>query len=78
MNVKFKTEGEMRFDMQPTRVKLELFLRGISQTQVAEKAGVDIAFVNRCVNGKQRPSKKVTSAMKELTGLDLFEDEKER
>lgn len=59
-----------------TRAKIELFLRGVKQTEIAKRAGVDFAYVNRCVNGKQKPSKKIIQATKELTGLDLFEEEK--
>ena len=62
----------------PTRTKIELFLRGIPQRRVAEVANVDYAYVNRCVNGKQKPSEKVRRAVKEVVGLDLFEEEKEK
>ena len=60
----------------PTKARLALFLQGTSQTRIARKAKCDVAYVNRCVNGKQKPSARLIKAMCEVTGLkeeDLFE-----
>lgn len=50
-------------------LKLELFLRGIKQAEIARRAGVNPAYVNRIVNGKQVASIKVKEALKEV-GID--------
>lgn len=61
--------------MRPSRLRIELFLRGIKLIDIAEKANVDPAFISRIVGGQQKASSKVAEAIKELTGLDLLEEE---
>lgn len=63
--------------MRTTKAKLQLMLLGINQTKIAAKANVSVAYINQCVNGKNKPSKKVVDAICELTGLSeevLFEN----
>ena len=45
-------------------LKLQVILRGLRQTDVAKAAGVGKSYVNRIVNGKQKPSAKVVEALK--------------
>ena len=52
-----------------SRLKLELFLKGVNQVEVARRAGVNLAYINRIVNGKQVASAKAIEAFKEV-GID--------
>ena len=38
--------------MTPSQIKIALLQRGISQTQIAEKLGLDKRTVNTVINGK--------------------------
>ncbi len=61
----------------PTRGMIELFLRDIPAIKIAREAGVDHAYVSRCLNGKQRPSERLKKAATAATGLSaeiLFEE----
>ncbi len=61
--------------MRPTPLKLELFLRGIKQIDIAKKANVDPAYINRCVNGKQKPSERIAEAIRGLAGEDVIKED---
>lgn len=64
--------------MKPTRVKLQLLLLGVKQIEIASQAKVRTPYINRVINGKQKPSRKVVEAICEITGLtegQLFEEE---
>lgn len=52
-----------------SKLRLELFIRGITATDVAKKAGVSVSFAARCINGKVKPSVKITKALANITGL---------
>lgn len=54
-----------------SELKLQLFLRGIRQTEIARAAGVGKSFVNRIVNGKQKASAKVAKAFREVAGVEV-------
>ena len=55
-----------------TKTKLEMFLRGISQTEVARRAGFSKSYINRIVNEKQKPSAKAREALKSF-GIQVEE-----
>lgn len=52
-----------------SKLRLELFIRGITATAVAKEAEVSISFAARCINGKVKPSPKVIKALAKVTGL---------
>ena len=54
-------------------LRLELFLKGVKQIDIARKAGVDPAFICRIVAGKQKPSEKVINVFRRM-GLDVEEN----
>lgn len=47
-----------------TDLKLQLFIRGITQTQVAQRAQVNLSFVSRIINGKGKCSPRVAEALR--------------
>ncbi len=53
-----------------TNLKIELILKGIKQVHIAERAGVDNAFVCRVVNGRQKPSLRIIEAFN-YYGIEL-------
>lgn len=55
----------------PSKGRIELFLRGIPLADIARKAEVDKAYVSRCLNGKQKPSRKLIEAACEVTKLSV-------
>jgi cyanate lyase len=66
---------------KPTALRLQLFLAGVSQTEIAQKAGVSVAFINQVVWGKEKASVKAKKAFVETTGLkeeNLFGGEKKK
>ena len=54
-----------------SRIKMELFIKEISQSDIARAANVHRAYINRIVNGHQKPSKKVIKAFQEIAGIEL-------
>lgn len=65
--------------MQFTKLKMQLMLVGISQSEIARRGNFSVAYANRVVNGVQKPSERFITAFCGATGLsreDLFEDEK--
>lgn len=52
--------------MAKNGLQIELFLKGITATQVAKKAGVSISFAARCIRGDVNPSNKILEALKAL------------
>ena len=62
-------------------LKLQLFARGISQTQIARKAGVHRSYICAILNGRQSASPKVKKAFCEVLGMNenqLFGGEKKQ
>jgi transcriptional regulator with XRE-family HTH domain len=61
----------------PSKGRLVLFALGYTQKQLAEKAGVDPAYVSRCLRGLQKPSDKFIKAALAFVGAEavktLFE-----
>ncbi len=65
--------------MAITELKLQLQLMRISQSELARRGQFSKAYVNRVINGKQKPSERFIEALCKTTGIDrenLFEDEK--
>ena len=54
-----------------TPLKLQLILKDISQAEIARAAGVQRAYVNRVVLGRQKPSKRVVEAFKQVADINL-------
>lgn len=52
-----------------SKLRLELFIRGITATTVAKEAGVSVSYAARCINGKVKPSQKIVQALTVVTGL---------
>lgn len=59
---------------KPTPLKLELFIKGVQQINVAREAGVTKGYVCRIVNGHQPCSEKVAKAFKKF-GIEIEVDE---
>lgn len=57
--------------MALTPLKLQLILKDVSQAEIARAAGVDRAYVNRVVLGKQPCSERVARALKEIAGIEV-------
>jgi len=65
-----KQQGEK---MGITRPKLLLLNLGVTQDQIAEKAGVTQGYISRCVNLQHSVSEKVRKATEELCGVDPWD-----
>lgn len=59
-----------------TKARIQLTVLGIKQKTIAAKVPCSEAYVNRCINGKQKPSQRLIEAACKITGLPaeaLFE-----
>ena len=55
--------------MQP--IKDYLTLTGMSQAELARKAGMDTVYLNRLLAGKHEPRVKILRKLSEVTGISL-------
>ena len=54
---------------EPTKLKMQLFILGITQAEIARRANVSISYINRVINGEQKPSKRIEEIITDVSGI---------